>query len=335
MDAALHRLRDPEGAALNALITLTVDDVLAVPWTVLVDAPALAALCRGWASRLRAAPDARARCVAALDRARSQVAAPPRDGLTPRAALAPAALDAARAALALPWSPSAKLTQQVLAHPALHELVRAVLSEVLTGFVERIRRVDQGVLGGLGGRAADRGGRLLGGFMGGLSHAADGLLGAARDELTRALDQRVGEFLGGATEQSVQLMAAWIADPAHAPELAAMRLGVLDTLLDTPAAAWAEETRAIPTEAVFAPWWDALLRTLEDPALAEQIAQAVALVDALAPDPTLGGALDELGLREAAREACVEALAPHARRVVGSDAFAAWWTALHAPAPAS
>jgi hypothetical protein len=335
MDAALQRLRDPDDAALRALIALTVDHALDRPLTVLVDPPALADVARRWAARLRATPDARARFVAAVDRARSVAAAPPRDAQTMRAALPPPAVEAARAALGLPWSPSAHLTRQVLAHPALHELVRAVLGEVLSGFVERVRRVDQGVLGGLGGRAADRGGRLLGGFMGGLSQAADGLLGAARDELTRALDQRLSEFLGGATDQAVELMAVWIADPAHAPELAAMRLGALDTLLDTPASAWADEAQSISTEAVIAPAWEALILTLEDPALPQRIADAADLAQILSPAATLGGALDELGLRDAARDACADLLTPHGRRLLASDAFAAWWAGLHAQAPTS
>jgi hypothetical protein len=266
-----------------------------------------------------ATPTAREAVVRRVEQARQQlrtIEQPVRTWLPPEVE------PPARELLALPWSPSEELTFRVINHPALRALVREVLSASLTRFTERLRNLDQGVLGGLGERAMRRGKGLFGGV-------AEGLMGAVRDEMGSAFDGRIKEHLGTATEEAVRAIAAWIADPAHADALAAMRLSAIDVVLDTPVRALAAEADGLSTDRVAEVVWRALTELAARDDLEPRLVTLLTQVYALADHPTLGHWLDELGLREVWTDGAARFTTDRLVELTTTPAFEAWWHELH------
>lgn len=325
---ALARLRDPSHPALAAGVHLALDALLDEPLAVWLDddavRPHLPAVLDALARDLDLAPlhahlrDAGRRAL---------------NGDTTLREALPHGTDGPLRDLAMvPWVPDEDLVFRLLNHAATRQLARDVLTGALHRFVDRLRHADQGLTGGLAGRAVKRGRGFLGGGLGGaLGGAAEGLVDNLRKELTKAFEGRVGEFAGQAAEDTVRAVAAWVADPDHAEPLAAMRGSLVDLLLDEPLAARVEEAG----RADAAPWaarLRALARALRD--APDRDARLDDLLDRLRRglgDLSTRRLLDALGLHAVVLEIGRDALAPPARRVVASEAFGAWWDALHAP----
>jgi hypothetical protein len=228
-----------------------------------------------------------------------------------------------RTLLSRPWSPSEALTLRIINHPALRSLVRDILKSTLTRFTSRIKSLDQGVLGGLGGRAVRRGRGLFGGV-------ADGLVGAVREEMGAAVEGRIVEFLGTATEEAVRGIAAWVSNPDHADALAAMRLSALDVLLDTPLRDLSRETESIEAGELVDLVLDALREAGARDDLRTRLAEVTNLVLEQANHPTLRPLLEEFSILSTWEEAVLEWLSQRVVAIADSDDFATWWEALHA-----
>lgn len=317
--AALERLRGP--SALPALATLIVDDTLALPARHVAE-PAWIARQLGIAlDTLRAAPGGREELVRRLNEAREALG---RVQGTPREHLPPALLPPVRGLVGVHWSPGEELTLKILDHDAMRGLVKEVLADAVGRVIRRVRSVDDGILGGLGSKAMQRGRGLLGS----LSSRAEGLVGAVRDEVEQAFEGRVREQAQLVSDEAVRGIARWVADPSHAPAMARMRVSAMDALLDTPFASLVEESRGIDPADVA----DALFEALDAlAALPDRDALITRWVD-LAMDAgggvSLGDLLDEVGARAAWRDASAELLRQHAERLVRTDAFESWWSGL-------
>lgn len=321
-EAALVRLRDPADPSLAGLIALAVDEVLRVRLVEAVDASGLAD--RLTAAVAAAAADAglRARLLSRLTQERVRWRA---ERNSARHWVLPPVEAPLRHVLAQPWSPSEKLALRVSDHPAVRAMLKDVLSGTLARFAGGLKALDGGVLGGLGGRVARRGA----GLFGGLGDLAGGLVGAVKDEFEAAVESRVKESVGQATEEAIKAIAAWAADPKQAAALAALRVSILDVALDTPLGDLLGELDEVPDEAIV----DALLEGLRDASKRGTLrADLIQILDEAVTawgDESLGALADELGLRAPLHEALVELGTKRARALVHSEAFATWWTQLH------
>lgn len=324
-DRALARLRDPEHPALGQLAQVALDVLGAQPVHALLDTERLAHHAAAGLRSAARAPNGRQALIDRLDAERARWAHETRTG----GDVLPTEADAVlRALLGQPWVPSEDLTYKVINHDAVRTLVREVLQGALSRFVDRIRHLDQGSLGGVGSKVMRRSKGLFGGVAGNLGAAAEGLMGAVRDELGAGLESRIRDTLGGATDEAIRAIAAWVADPAHAEPVAALRLSVLDVMLAVPAGELVRELDEVPTAALVDAIWDGLQQSAARDDL--HVAMQTALDRAIQPwrDETLAAWLDDLDLGPTAREAAAEAVDPWARTLVQSDAFGTWWSQL-------
>lgn len=323
MDRALERLRDADDPALGDLAVLVADHVAARRLDEVLDSARLASAAADALRALAADDEARRRLVTRLEAERADLKAT----REPLRTWAVAELDATiRELLAVPVVPSEELTYRVINHEALRAMLREVLQGTLTRFVDGVRSIDKGVLGGLGSKVASRGRGLLGG----VGAAAEGLMGAVRDEVGARFDTSIRDSLGHATDEAVRAIARWVADPAHADTLARMRVSVFDVLLDVPVGDLVGEADAVDLDAISRTVWRGLQAAAARPDLEGVIHDAIAQARERRGDDTLGAWIDTLGLRDRWRDAARDLAADELRALVATPAFEAWWAALHA-----
>jgi hypothetical protein len=323
MDTALQRLRDPDHTAVTDLARLMVDDTTATPLRDLVHP-------RWIAGQLATALEA----FSQGDLARSFVARR-LDGtmeeLLAREEVArtwfPDEVDGPlRELLAHPWTPETEITLRILDQPAMRHLVAEVLTTMLTRFRTRMANLDGGLLKTIGGRAA----RRSRGLFGGVADLADTVGRVVKEEVEHGLDEKVRDFVSGATRDAMRAIAEHLSDPAHADAFADLRVGVLDVLLDTPVGELvAEAEKARPLE-ILDVVIIAIRRTVQDPAFVDRAEQRIAVVLDETGDGTLAAWLEEAGLLEVWTETTTDFLAQRLRAITATDAFEAWWAALHA-----
>ncbi len=320
--AALAKLRDADDGSLSGLIGLAVDEALRVGLREAVDAPKLADRLTAAVSTAASDPGLRERLLQRLTQERARWRA---ERNSARHWVLPPVEAPLRHVLAQPWSPSEKLALRVSDHPAVRAMLKDVLSGTLARFAGGLKALDGGVLGGLGGRVARRGA----GLFGGLSDLAGGLVGAVKDEFESAVESRVKESVGQATEEAIRAIAAWAADPKQASALAALRVSILDVALDTPLGDLIGELDEVPDAAIV----DAVLQGLKDASTRTSLrADLLQILDeavAAWGDESLGALADDLGLRAQVHEALADLGTKHARTLVNSEAFATWWAQLH------
>lgn len=332
-ERALARLRDPDGEALTRLARLVVEQTTATPlrdiatprWIAGQIAAALEAATHGdharaWVERRIAAE-------------RERWAEEQR---TLRTFLPPEAEEPLRKVLGREYLANEELTFRILDQPAIRGLVREVLSTSLRNFRSRLAQVESGVLGEVGRRAAKRGRGIfgtvlpenLGQVAGNVRGLTENLVGAVRDEVEQNLDGRIKEYVRGVTSDTLRTIAHYLADPAHAPAFADLRLAILDVVLDTPIRDLAGEADKLRPEEVV----DVVVAALRSAVQAEDFVarteQRISQVLAEAGDGTLGAWLDEVGLGEVWTDTTTELVASRLRAVVVTEAFEAWWADL-------
>jgi len=320
LSPALNALQDDAHPALDGLVRLIVDELLDGPVSRWVDVEGLAA---AGARGIRAAaetdglPD---------DHPLHDAIARRLDDPRPLGEMLPPGLDeVVEPVLRVPWTPSEELVLRLLRHDAARMLVRETLANTLQRFATRARSLDEGVLGGLGGKAFKRGRGLLGS----VGSAAEGLVGAVSKEVEQAVEARIKDFLGGATDEALKGIAAWVADEQHAEPMARLRVSAWHELRATSA----RGLLGTAAEDVGA-WEKALLDGLGHLAgrddleahLATLLREGLAEVDGTSlrswlPDPALADALHDAGRA---------ALVPGLRTLVRTEAFATWWSGLPA-----
>lgn len=325
----LDRLRDPTHDAPARLARLLVDDVARRPWRELVDREQVTTELRDLLDAISRRPALRDALVEQVTAAIAEGQRPPLADRTARALL-PAEVDhELRHLLELPWTPSEALVYRVINHDAVRVLVREVLSQSLRNFVHKARGVD-GMLGGLGAKAVQRGRSLFGGLAG----AAEGLVGAVREEVEGAVEHKISDFVGSATDEVMRAIARWIADPAHAPLLVQLRVSALDMALDTPVRDVAHEAATVDVARLVDGALGVARATLlphagDGQAVVIDVTDAVwQAVDKVVGDGTVEEILTRLDIADVVRPAAERAIERELRRVFATDAFAAWWSDL-------
>lgn len=326
---ALARIRDPDGPALADLARMVVElttetplrDIATPRWIAGQIAAALEAGTRG--DHARAWVDRR------IDAERKRWSEETR---TLREFVPPEAEEPLRELLGRPYAPDGDLTFRILDQPAIRGLVREVLSTSIRNFRQRISAVEPGVLGDVGRRAAARGkglfGSVTGNLAGNVRGVAENLVGAVRDEVEHTFDGRIKDYVRGATVDTVRGIAGYVADPAHAPAFAELRLAVLDVILDTPIHELATEGDKLHPEQIVDVVVGALRSAVAADDFVDRTEQRIAQILAEAGDGTFGAWLDEVDLREVWTETTVELVTARLRAVVETDAFEAWWEGL-------
>jgi hypothetical protein len=346
--AILARLRStaPDGP-LARLARLLVDDALARPVADLVDAKAVAAAARAVLAAATASDatekfvTARAEQVLAdVDSVKSAVSASDATEkfVTARAeqvladvdsvksavsTLVPTALrDGARALAALPMTPKHDAVMRILDRDPLKQLLRGQIVDTLVQFGRRAASpvADNPIAKGLGG---------LGKLAGGLASASPlgRVASAVSGEVERQVEKRASDFADTAVAGVLEGIATQASDPARAKEQAALRVAILDGLLELAGSDYAELGRGhVPAQVAVVR--KQLAAWSADAAFLADVERAVAQAVSLEAGRTLGELLTDLAVRDVVAEHAQAIVERELRRFVGGDAFAGWLTDL-------
>lgn len=318
-DVALARLRDPANPALADLARLAIADATRTPLRELADARQIATWLAS-AGRTVTTTDRAADWL--TQRIQAERARWSADARPVRHHVPPELLPPVRELLSRPYVPSEELVFRLIHHRAVKLLLGQVLGNALTRFARGLRTVDQGLLGGLGGKVAQSGRGLLGGF-------GQGLVGAVKDEVEAALERKVSAYLDQAIEEAIRGIATWVADTRHAEPLAQMRVSALDTLLDTPSRQIAAEIDKLGPEQIADVVLAAVRAITAGPGFVDDTSARIEALYAEIGDGTLGAWLDDLGLSALWIDGSTDLLTRRLRATVATREFEAWWSALH------
>lgn len=322
MDPALKRLRDPQSGALADLARLMVDDVTSTPlrdlvhprWIASQLATGLEAVSRG--DLLHAFVERRMELGLADLKAREDLL---REHF-------PSEVDGPlREVLRHPWTPDPGLTLRVLDQAAMRNLVASVLTRMLVRFRGRMSQLDGGVLKSIGGRAA----RRSRGLFGGIAEFAEQITEVVKEEVEHGLDERVRDFVDGATRDAMKAIADYLSDPEHAEAFAELRVGVLDVLLDTSVGDLVGEVdKARPLDILDVVVL-AVRQSVGDETFVDRAEERIGQLLDEAGDGTLRDWLQEVELLDVWTATTGEFLVQRLEALVGTEAFETWWTNLH------
>jgi len=321
---ALARLRAKEGAAVADLARLVVDEAAATPirdiaeprWLASQLATGLEAIARG--------DRPRDRLVARID---EQVATWREDHRLLGGDWPPEVEAPLREALGKPWVPDERLVFRMLDRDVFRDVMREVLDGTLRRFRERLTRLDQGLLRGLGGRAARRSRGLFGNMA---DTMTGGVVSAVRDEVEGRMDDLVQDFLAGATREGLKVVARHVADPQHAEAYARLRLSLLDGLKETEVSTLVAELEKLDVGAYVDIGVRAVREELDREGFVDRAEERIAALLEEVGDGTLGAWLDEVGLRGSWTDSTTDLLARRLVAVVRTEGFAAWFEGLFA-----
>lgn len=320
---ALARLQADDGAALQELARMVVDEATETPlasiasprWVASQIEAVLEAAVRG--DQVRAWVDRRI----AAERERWG------DDQRPvRTFVAPEAEAPLRDLLGRAYAPDEALVYRIIDQAALRGLVKAVLTDSMARWRKKVGDVDKGVLGGLGKRAATKGR----GLFGNLGSMAENLVESVKEEVEMTFDVKVPDVTHNANQEAMRAIARYIADPAHAEAFGEMRLQILDVLLDATVGELIAEADKLGPEEIVSVVVGAVRAALQSEGFTERTEARVAKVMEEAGDGTFGAWLDEVELRAVWADTTTELVTERLKAVVHTERFLAWWAALHA-----
>jgi hypothetical protein len=219
------------------------------------------------------------------------------------------ARDAIAALLAHPAPIPRALVDKVVADEHVRESVRAMLYEALQNFIQKAFSVAPG-------------GRGLRGVIGFGARAAGGLFGGIGEELQRHLEERVRDFVDSGVKIIQQQVVQRVVSEDTARLIGKRRRAIFLDLLKQPESEAARLAKGVPFAAL-----DALVPSIVVHNLARQEVRAalrdeIAAVVAELSTQTIGELLDELGLRQAVREALQAHGLPLVLAFIASPQFA-------------
>ena len=221
-----------------------------------------------------------------------------------------------------------KWVDEVVANERVREAVRAMLSEALTSFVQKASSALSE------NKAAGQGG--LRGAFGWGAKAAGSLIGTIGDEVQQRLQERVRDYVDIAVGNVQARIAERLRSDDTAKAIGKRRLALFEKALKTTEAEAAKGAAKTRWEDVDARGPRVVAHNLARPEVREAIRAELEAVLAEIGGDTLGAALDDLGIREIARESVRAAALPGLRDLARTEAFEAWWgRALAASAPAA
>jgi len=235
----LSRLRAPNGPAAG-LAALIVTDVLARPLGEIVDPLVVAGAVRDVLVAWTASDAAAQRIVERIQKRNAALAAAGR----PVGAIVPPPLaDGLRALARLPTTPSHDALLKLLDRPPVKRLLRAQVIETLAAFGRRAASpvADSSLARGLGGISKRALGQIASG-PGAISRVANAVSG----EVERQVEKRAAEFADTAVAGILAGIAGQATDATWREEQAAIRVAIVDGLLEM---CWADLVAFAPGDA--------------------------------------------------------------------------------------
>ena len=320
----LARLRVQGGSAAK-LASLVVQDLLARTVEEVVDPHLLAHTLGDALAALTASDSAAQRVIKQAQKAHAALASErqPVSRLVP-----PALVDGLRDLAHLPTTASRDALLNLLDRPPIRRMLRAQVIETLAAFGRRAASpvADNSLARGLGGISKRALGQIASG-PGALSRVAHALSG----EVERQVEKRAAEFADTAVGDILAGIASQAADAARLEDQAAVRIAIIDGLLEM---GWADLAGLAPGQpsSQVATVRSALAAWARDPDFRPSLANAIHAVikeDVLRP---LGDVLEDFALRDSVARHTTEWVARGISHLVDGAAFERWLSELLAEA---
>lgn len=325
-EKALKRLQEPDSLALSELSSLVVAHVSSKPlreiippaWTAQQFKLSIEALTNGDQAKNWLQKEWHAAIERGLNEERHAGTWAPKE-----------ATELVREVLARPLQPSEELVERFLDQAAVRNMIKLVLEDAIRRFAQRAKRIDDGVLGGIGGKVARRGRSLGKGLLGRrASDMAENLVHSVADEVEQAFERRIGEFLEGATQRSMKTIAREMSDPKNAEAMVQFRHAIFDAALSAPVKDWAKELDGLEMDEIAEVLQRNLNKWVNKEHFETQMTRQLNSVLDEAGDGSLRAWLEPLDLAEPWTNATTSLVRDHLQTLVQTDAFVTWWARL-------
>jgi hypothetical protein len=307
----LGRLRDSDGA-LSELVKRLLDDLLSRPVGEMVDPEWLA---RRFVDGLRAsAADAHTeKWVRGLVQQGLERTGEERGSIgenLPKELVSPV-----KALLKRPYTPNKDIVHLLLDHPAMHELIRTVLVQVLTEFGKSLKPILP---------TSSIGGRKRGGALSQLVGAASEVASVVGAQVEERAEARVREFVDGAISISLDISVAHLCSEDFALPFGEWRSDSVDSLLGVPVETWVGELEALDPDALVTELVEIVRGLAAWDGLGELVEGLLSALMEEVGDSSLSQFLAGSGLEAEWRPQAEDLLLQRARDFVATDSFAEW-----------
>ena len=323
---ALANLRDVEAGHIRHLASIVVDDLTRTPVVELFSPVWLGQQVRLTLDALGKSEAAKAWIIQAWN---THLEAAASEEGTLRERTAAEIIETVEALLSHPWHPSALMVERMMNHSAVQDLLKTILEETIRRFANRARKLDDGVLGGLGGKVARRsrtlGKGLLGRRAGGL---AENLVSSVADEVEHALDTRITEFVETATKNAVSTVVQELSDPKDDRVFIEFRINLFRTFLDTPMRELSAELSQVEPERITSVIQNGLLSLTERPDFTQNLEQFLLDSFEKMEERALRSWLQELDLLDVWVDTTEAIIEKRLNNLVKTDQFESWWLQL-------
>jgi hypothetical protein len=307
----LGHLRDSDGA-LEELVKRLLDDLLSRPVGEMVDPEWLA---RRFVDGLRAsAADAhtekwvRGLVRKGMERS-GQESGPIGENLPPEL------VSPVKALLGRPYTPNNEIVHLLLDHPAMHELIRTVLVQILTDFGKSLKPILP---------ISAPGGRKRGGALSQLVGAATEVASVVGAQVEERAEARVREFVNGAISASLEISVDHLCSEEFAVTFGEWRADSVDSLLGVPVETWSAEWEALDPEGLVTELVEVVRGLAAWEGLGELVETLLSALMEEVGDSSLSQFLAGSGLEEEWRPQAEDLLLQRARDFVATDSFATW-----------
>lgn len=302
-DAILARL---ESGGLEQLTTLAIDHLLSVPLAALVNPEVLASqIAINWRHTARS-EQSHEWVRAHVERLRS---ATPAGRL--RDHIAPGLTGPLQDAISKPVVPSRALVGRLMEHGAVEDLLRELLVGALQGFAKRLRPAVPG-----SERAVGR--------LRSLKRVSEGMLGGLGAEIERQAEQKAKDFVDTILSSVVAQAADDLCDPDKAEDYGRFRAHLLDQLLDTPLAELKREADKLDTDTLVDTAVEMAGVMADSEHLEAQISSIIQIGLETIGEQSAGQLLDDAGVTDAWRIEVEQQVNSIAADFVKTAQFRAW-----------
>ena len=295
-----------ESGGLEQLTQLAIDHLLSVPLASLVKPEVIASqIAINWRQTARS-DQSYAWVRAHVERLQATTPTG-----TLRSHLAPGLIAPIKEAIGRPVVPDRALVGRLLEHGAVEDLLRELLVGALQGFAKRLRPAVPG---------SDRAvGRLRS-----LKRVSEGMLGGLGAEIERQAEQKAKDFVDSILSSVVAQAADDLCDPHKAEDYGRFRAHLLEQLLDTPLIDLKQEADKLETDTLVDTVVEMAGAIAESDQLEDQISSLIQVGLDTIGDQSAGQLLHEAGVADAWRAEVEQQVNLIAKDFIKSTPFRAW-----------
>ena len=321
---ALARLRENERGERDALSRLIARTIMDTPLTELLDATVLANILHEHILREANTPESLQHLVThwmTLANASLNADVPLNQQLPKEV------VSAIQGLAQTPMRLDPDFLETILDKPAVRDLLSVVLEDALRRFTQRAKKLEEGVLGGFGGRVARRGRGLRKSILntkaGGI---AENLVHSVADEVEQAFERRIKEFLGGASQRAVRTIVHEMSRKDTEATRVDLQVDIVNSVLDMSPTQLRDAVMQEDTQQALTQMQHHVLRWVEHPETVQQL------------DTFLRTTFDRLGTvgnlypspmsSAAASQTLMHAIDGGIKKTVESADFEVWWHSL-------